>query len=65
MKNKQLTKNLLICGDNLKALDDLKKQGIKADWGLTDIMRKLSLQTEGEFKKSLNEEDKYYVGEKN
>jgi len=24
-------KNLLICGDNLKALDDLKKLGIKAD----------------------------------
>jgi len=65
MKIKQLTKNLLICGDNLKAIEDLIKQGIKADWGLTDIMRKLSLQTEGEFKKSLNEEDKYYVGEKN
>jgi len=30
-KNNQLTKNLLICGDNLKALDDLKKQGIEAD----------------------------------
>lgn len=30
-KNNQLTKNLLICGDNLKALDDLKKQGIRAD----------------------------------
>ena len=24
-------KNLLVCGDNLKALDDLKKQGIKVD----------------------------------
>lgn len=31
MKNNRLSKNLLICGDNLKALDDLKKQGIKAD----------------------------------
>jgi len=31
MKNNQLTKNLLICGDNLKALDDLIKQGIKVD----------------------------------
>jgi len=30
-KNNQFTKNLLICGDNLKALDDLKKQGIKVD----------------------------------
>jgi len=30
MKNND-KKNLLICGDNLKALDDLKKQGIKAD----------------------------------
>lgn len=30
MKNNRLTKNLLICGDNLKALDDLNKQGIKA-----------------------------------
>lgn len=29
--NNQLTKNLLICGDNIKALDDLKKQGIEAD----------------------------------
>jgi len=29
MKNNQLTKNLLICGDNLKALDDLKKQDVK------------------------------------
>jgi len=29
--NYQLTKNLLICGDNLEALDDLKKQGIEAD----------------------------------
>jgi len=27
-KNNQLTRNLLICGDNLKALDDLKKQGL-------------------------------------
>jgi len=26
-----LKRNLLICGDNLNALDDLKKQGIKAD----------------------------------
>ncbi|MBA7666271.1 hypothetical protein ES703_74350 [subsurface metagenome] len=24
-------RNLLICGDNLKALDDLKKQGIQID----------------------------------
>lgn len=31
MKSNQLTKNLLICGDNLKALDDLVKKGIKAD----------------------------------
>lgn len=31
MKNNSLTKNLLICGDNLKALDNLKKQGIKVD----------------------------------
>ncbi|HDZ26962.1 MAG TPA: site-specific DNA-methyltransferase [Candidatus Aminicenantes bacterium] len=31
MKNNQFNKNLLICGDNLKALDDLKKQRIKAD----------------------------------
>jgi len=31
MKNNKFNKNLLICGDNLKALDDLKKQGIKAD----------------------------------
>ena len=30
-KNNQLTKSLLLCGDNLKALDDLKKQGIEAD----------------------------------
>ncbi|MBL7083428.1 MAG: restriction endonuclease [Candidatus Aminicenantes bacterium] len=30
-KNNQLNKNLLICGDNLKALDDLKKKGIKVD----------------------------------
>ena len=31
MKNNQFNKNILICGDNLKALDDLKKQGIKVD----------------------------------
>jgi len=31
MKNNQFNKNLLICGDNLKALDDLKKQGIQVD----------------------------------
>jgi 16S rRNA G966 N2-methylase RsmD len=31
MSNNQLIKNLLICGDNLRALDDLKKQGITAD----------------------------------
>jgi len=31
MKNNRFSKNLLICGDNLKALDDLKKQRIKAD----------------------------------
>ena len=31
MKNNRLSKNLLICGDNLKALDDLKKQGIQVD----------------------------------
>lgn len=30
-KNNLHTKNLLMCGDNLKALDDLKKKGIKAD----------------------------------
>ena len=30
-KTNQFTKNLLICGDNLKALDDLIKQGIKVD----------------------------------
>ena len=30
-KNNQLTKNLLICGENLKALDDLRKKGIKVD----------------------------------
>ena len=30
-KNNQLNKNLLICGDNLKALDDLKKKEIKVD----------------------------------
>ena len=30
-KNNQFKKNLLICGDNLKALDDLKKQDVKAD----------------------------------
>jgi len=30
-KNNQFTKNLLICGDNMKALDDLKKQGIKEE----------------------------------
>ncbi len=30
-KTNQFTKKLLICGDNLKALDDLKKQGIKVD----------------------------------
>lgn len=29
--NKNNFKNLLICDDNLKALDDLKKQGIKVD----------------------------------
>jgi DNA modification methylase len=31
MKNNGLTKNLLICGDNLKVLDDLIKKGIKVD----------------------------------
>jgi DNA modification methylase len=31
MKNNGLTKNLLICGDNLSALDDLIKKGIRAD----------------------------------
>lgn len=31
MSNNTLSKSLLICGDNLKALDDMKKQGIKAD----------------------------------
>jgi len=31
MKNNGLTKNLLICGDNLSALDDLIKKGIKVD----------------------------------
>lgn len=30
-KNNQLSKNLLICGDNLRALDDLRKKEIKAD----------------------------------
>jgi len=31
MKNNGLVKNLLICGDNLTILDDLKKQRIKVD----------------------------------
>jgi len=31
MKNNDLAKNLLICGDNLTALDDLIKKGIKVD----------------------------------
>ena len=31
MNNKKNRKNLLICDDNLKALDDLRKQGIKVD----------------------------------
>jgi len=31
MKNNQFNKNLLICGDNLKALDDLKKWDIQVD----------------------------------
>lgn len=31
MKNNSLPKNLLICGDNLNALDDLVKQKIKVD----------------------------------
>ena len=31
MKKNSSVKNLLICGDNLKALDDLIKQGIKVD----------------------------------
>ena len=31
MKNNQFNKNLLICGDNLKVLDDLKKQDIQVD----------------------------------
>ena len=31
MKDNAFLKNLLICGDNLKALDDLKKKGIQAD----------------------------------
>ena len=31
MKKNMLSKNLLICGDNLKALDDLIKQNIKVD----------------------------------
>jgi DNA modification methylase len=26
-----MEKNLLICGDNLKALDDLIKEGVKVD----------------------------------
>lgn len=30
-QNNELSRSLLICSDNLKALDDLKKQGIKAD----------------------------------
>jgi DNA modification methylase len=30
-KDNQLSKNLLICGDNLRALDDLIKEGIKVD----------------------------------
>lgn len=30
-QNNELSKNLLICGDNLKALDDLVKRGIKVD----------------------------------
>ena len=31
MKNNRPTRNLLICGDNLKVLDDLIKQGIRID----------------------------------
>jgi len=31
MKNNRLSKYLLICGDNLKILDDLKKQGVQVD----------------------------------
>ncbi len=31
MKNNQFNKNRLICGDNLNALNDLKKQGIQVD----------------------------------
>jgi len=31
MKNNRLSKNRLICGDNLNALNDLKKQGIQVD----------------------------------
>ncbi len=31
MSNNTLSKSLLICGDNLNALNDMKKQGIKAD----------------------------------
>ena len=31
MKNNQFNKNFLICGDNLKALDNLKKQDIQVD----------------------------------
>jgi len=31
-QNNQLTKNLLICGDNLKALNDLKKQATLKPW---------------------------------
>jgi 23S rRNA G2069 N7-methylase RlmK/C1962 C5-methylase RlmI len=30
-QNNQLSKNHLICGDNLTALDDLKKRGITVD----------------------------------
>jgi len=30
-KNNKLEKNLLICGDNPRALDDLIKDGIKVD----------------------------------
>ena len=31
MSSNTLSKSLLICGDNLNAFDDMKKQGIKAD----------------------------------
>jgi hypothetical protein len=41
MKNNQLSKNLLICGDNLRALDDLKKKKQKGDYKLAIFKQNL------------------------